>query len=222
VIAALLVASFWPQEPWPSRFVYAAGENAVYDVRMSYVSGEESEVSEEIWTYRLLEVNEVGQARIELKRNLAALVVDGTRHPIEAGEPTVTTEWRSPRGEVRNRRTTGPAPEEEERLLRWLDVRWPGGAVEPGDPWGWKVEAGDLPAIEFVGQVMNSASGRQLQTGFDEAARPLAHGTVTRHWPADEAPSVFPRRMELKVDGAILPGDEERLPQTLSAVWIRR
>lgn len=222
MIIAFLAATLLPQEPWPGRFVFVAGEGAVYDVRMSYQSGDENEVTEEVWTYTIREVNEVGQARIELKRNLTALIVDGTRYPVETGEPTITTEWRSPRGEVKNRRTTGPAAEEEQRLLRWLDVRWPGGAVQPDDPWGWQVEAGELPAIECVGQVMNSASGRQLQTGFDEAARPVAHGTVTRHWPADEAPNVFPQRIELKVEGAVLPGDEERQPQTLSAVWIRR
>ncbi|MBX3095830.1 MAG: hypothetical protein KF812_03125 [Fimbriimonadaceae bacterium] len=219
VLALALVP---PDAPWPGRFEYKSNQSATYDVTLSYVGETEKEGSEEVWTWTVTEVNEIGQAKFSLTRKLVALSVEGTRYPASGEDPTVNTEWRSPRGDVRERTKTGPDPATDGRLLRWLDVHWPGGPVVPGEVWEWGWEADFLPAIRLGGVVGGSEQGLLLRTSFWETTQPQAEGTVSRAWLRDEPPSEFPARIDLKVEGAVRPGDEERMPMSLTGTWVRR
>jgi hypothetical protein len=206
---------------------YDCGEkiNFVFEMRQTFKTVDEGEETTNIetWTFTFAEALAGGAAKLNVERALNGMIVDGQHYQIRA-KPHRGTEYRSPRGDVRNRQPTSQIdPTFELRLLRIGDIEYPPIAVAKGTEWRRESKATDegLPAAEWTYRATEIKDGRLSGTfTFTEVGvqRPLqAEGKFVA-----STRDGWPIELSLSAVNAYQIGDEEKLPCTYSFSLKRR
>ena len=196
-----------------------------YDVRTSFktLDGTEEAIFFERWEYSVQELLNGGAVKLKVEKTLTKMSVDGTvtiLHP----ETTVTSEERSPRGQVRDRKPSDDLSSAYElRLLRIGDIVYPPVLAAADSAWTeTSAPTNDgLPAATWKWTSEKSENGvlkgtfTFLEAGIEKPIQ--AEGTfsvsLTDGWPVEIA---------FKAINTYQPGDEEKLPTVYEFSMKRR
>jgi hypothetical protein len=162
-------------------------------------------------------------AKVTLRRTGVSYALDGHSVPITDPNPIDRPMSMDRLGRVFERGLEPTLPLEWLRLERASELVFAEAEVKPGDSWRRTIPedpTNRLPAAETmttVTEVDRSTVSFEVAFAEDRPDGVRANGKVTV-----SAKDGWPVRSEFVLEGAFLPGDEERLPMTVRVVMTRR
>ncbi len=222
LVAALLIA---PNATL--RYHFVKGQERVYELTETFVNPLHDETTRNVdeFRFRVEEVNESGAAKIVVSRKALKCQMEEVDVPVDPNlKPTVTSEWRSPRGDVRKREAYYLEPRANARILRLFDLLYPGPAVATGDVWttSWPAEEGlKLPRADWRYR-LSALTAETARFEFACTEKGADQPISSKGFAEIDLKSGWPRRIELKAANVELPGDEEHAPTVYTAVLLAK